>query len=133
MGLKPELLKLMDNAEKNSADCTGLTVNLAINYGGRDEITDVVKSLCEDAKEGRIVPENITKQDIENRLYTVNSPPLDLIIRPGGEFRVSNFLIWQLAYSELWFSDVLWPDFRPKHLDAAIRDFAGRNRRFGGV
>lgn len=133
MGLKPELLKLMDNAEKNSADCTGLTVNLAINYGGRDEITDVVKSLCEDAKEGRIAPENITKQDIENRLYTVNSPPLDLIIRPGGEFRVSNFLIWQLAYSELWFSDVLWPDFRPKHLDAAIRDFAGRNRRFGGV
>ncbi len=131
--LSHDLQTLMEDAERNSAECTGLTVNLAINYGGRDEITNAVKELCFDIKSGKKSPEEITCNDIDSRLYTAGSPPLDLVIRPGGEYRISNFLIWQLAYAEFWFSDVLWPDFRPKHLDAAIRSFGGRNRRFGGL
>lgn len=131
--LSGELQKLMSDAEENSKDCTGLTVNLAINYGGRDEIVHAAGEIAKQVKNGGLSPEDITADTVENNLYTAGDPPVDLVIRPGGEYRVSNFLIWQLAYSELWFSNVLWPNFKPKHLDEAIESFARRNRRFGGV
>ena len=131
--LSGELQKLMSDAEENSKDCTGLTVNLAINYGGRDEIVHAAREIAKQGKNGGLSPEDITADTVENNLYTAGDPPVDLVIRPGGEYRVSNFLIWQLAYSELWFSNVLWPNFKPKHLDEAIESFARRNRRFGGV
>lgn len=131
--LSDELQQLMKNAEKNSKDCTGLTVNLAINYGGRDEIVHAVKKIAADVKDGKLAPEDITVDTVEQNLYTAGDPPVDLLIRPGGEYRISNFLIWQITYSEYWFSNVLWPDFKPKHLNEAIESFAGRNRRFGSV
>lgn len=131
--LSDELQQLMKNAEENSKDCTGLTVNLAINYGGRDEIVHAVKKIAADVKDGKLAPEDITADTVEQNLYTAGDPPVDLLIRPGGEYRISNFLIWQITYSEYWFSEVLWPDFKPKHLNEAIESFAGRKRRFGGV
>ena len=131
--LSDKLQSLMADAEKNSENCTGLTVNLAINYGGRDEIVRAVRKISEEVKKGSLGPEDITADTVENSLDTAGDPPVDLVIRPGGEYRVSNFLIWQIAYSELWFSGVLWPNFKPKHLDEAIESFAQRNRRFGGV
>ncbi len=131
--LSDELQQLMKNAEENSKDCTGLTVNLAINYGGRDEIVHAVKKIAADVKDGKLAPEDITVDTVEQNLYTAGDSPLGLIIRPGGEYRISNFLIWQITYSEYWFSNVLWPDFKPKHLNEAIESFAGRNRRFGSV
>ncbi len=131
--LSDELQQLMKNAEENSKDCTGLTVNLAINYGGRDEIVHAVKKIAADVKDGKLAPEDITVDTVEQNLYTAGDPPVDLLIRPGGEYRISNFLIWQITYSEYWFSNVLWPDFKPKHLNEAIESFAGRNRRFGSV
>lgn len=131
--LSDELQQLMKNAEENSKDCTGLTVNLAINYGGRDEIVHAVKKIAADVKDGKLAPEDITVDTVEQNLYTAGNPPVDLLIRPGGEYRISNFLIWQITYSEYWFSNVLWPDFKPKHLNEAIESFAGRNRRFGSV
>lgn len=131
--LSDELQQLMKNAEENSKDCTGLTVNLAINYGGRDEIVHAVKKIAADVKDGKLAPEDITVDTVEQNLYTAGDPPVDLLIRPGGEYRISNFLIWQITYSEYWFSNVLWPDFKPKHLNEAIESFAGRNRSFGSV
>ena len=131
--LSDELQQLMKNAEENSKDCTGLTVNLAINYGGRDEIVHAVKKIAADVKDGKLAPEDITVDTVEQNLYTAGDPPVDLLIRPGGEYRISNFLIWQITYAEYWFSNVLWPDFKPKHLNEAIESFAGRNRRFGSV
>lgn len=131
--LSDELQQLMKNAEENSKDCTGLTVNLAINYGGRDEIVHAVKKIAADVKDGKLAPEDITVDTVEQNLYTAGDPPVDLLIRPGGEYRISNFLIWQITYSEYWFSNVLWPDFKPKHLNEAIESFAGRNRRFGSI
>ena len=131
--LSDELQQLMKNAEENSKDCTGLTVNLAINYGGRDEIVHAVKKIAADVKDGKLAPEDITVDTVEQNLYTAGDPPVDLLIRPGGEYRISNFLIWQITYSEYWFSNVLWPDFKPKHLNEAIESFSGRNRRFGSV
>ena len=119
----------MLKAEKDSADATGLHLNIALNYGGRDEIVHAVKRIVEDG----VAVENITEQAINDRLYTAGQPDPDFIIRPSGEYRLSNYLIWQSAYAEYWFSDILWPDFKPKHLEMAIDDFNRRNRRFGGV
>ncbi|MBO4433764.1 MAG: isoprenyl transferase [Clostridia bacterium] len=127
--LADDLKELMLKAEKDSANATGLHLNIALNYGGRDEIVHAVKSIV---KEG-IAPEDITEQTISDRLYTAGQPDPDFIIRPSGEYRLSNYLIWQAAYSEYWFSDILWPDFTPKDLEKAIDDFSLRNRRFGGV
>ena len=92
-----------------------------------------VKALAKDAAEGLISPENIAIEDIEGKLYTSGQPDPDLIIRPSGEKRLSNFLIWQSAYSEFWHSDALWPDFTEEHFDRALYDYANRNRRFGGI
>lgn len=123
-GMSQELLDLMDEAEAETGSHTGTTVYLAINYGGRQEIVSAVNKLLKDGKT------EITEKDISENIYTV--PECDLIIRPSGEQRLSNFLLWQAAYSEFWYSDVLWPDFKPEDLHSALREFEKRNRRFGG-
>jgi undecaprenyl diphosphate synthase len=112
---------------------TGVVVTFALNYGGRDEITNAIKEIAQDLKNGIITYDNINENLIENYLYTVNIPDPDLIIRPSGEKRISNFLLWQCAYSELWYSNILWPDFSPNNLREAIMDYQNRDRRFGGV
>ena len=127
--LADDIKKLMEHAEEESANATGLHLNMAINYGGRDELVHAVKSII---KEG-IPADKITEDVVSAHLYTAGQPDPDFIIRPSGEYRLSNYLIWQSAYAEYWFSDVLWPDFKPKHLDKALEDFSNRNRRFGGV
>ncbi len=127
--LDPDIIRLMKEAEDASADATGLKLNIAINYGGRDEIVHAVKDIV---KSG-ISADDITEQTISEHLYTAGQPDPDFIIRPSGEYRLSNYLIWQSAYAEYWFSDILWPDFKPKDLERAIDDFNKRNRRFGGV
>lgn len=109
------------------------TASLCINYGGRDEIKNAVRALAHDVQVGRLRPEDITEDTISAHLYTAHMPDPDLIIRPSGEVRTSNFLLWQSAYSEYYFTDVLWPDFSTKDMDAAIDDFNRRSRRFGGV
>lgn len=127
--LADDIKELIKKDEDGSKDATGLKLNIAINYGGRDEITNAVKQIVASG----ISPEDITEQTVSDNLYTANMPDPDFIIRPSGEYRLSNYLIWQSAYAEYWFSDVLWPDFKPKHLEKAIDDFNHRNRRFGGV
>ncbi len=109
------------------------TASLCINYGGRDEIKNAVRAIAEEVKAGKIDPADITEDSISARLYTAHMPDPDLIIRPSGEIRTSNFLLWQSAYSEYYFTDVLWPDFSIADMDKAIADFNGRSRRFGAV
>ena len=111
--LAEDIKALIEKNEKGSENATGLTLNIAINYGGRDEITNAVKKITQKG----ISPEEITEQLISDNLYTNYCPDPDFIIRPSGEYRLSNFLIWQSAYAEYWFSDILWPDFKPKHLE----------------
>lgn len=124
----------MVEIEKTSQDNTGLTLNLAVNYGGRSELTSAARQLALDAAAGKIRPEEITEQMLADRLYTKGEPDVDLIIRPSGEYRLSNFLIWQSAYAEYVFMDeILWPDFKPADLDRALEEYQCRNRRFGGV
>ena len=132
-GLSPELQRLMAAAEEKSTHYDGCQMNLCINYGGRDEIKNAVRAIAQQVKNGEIQPEDITEETIGAHLYTAHMPDPDLIIRPSGEVRTSNFLLWQSAYSEYYFTDVLWPDFKTSDLDAAIDNFNSRNRRFGGV
>ena len=127
--LDEDIRILIKDAEDASADATGLHLNIALNYGGRDEIIHAVKEIVAEG----ISPDEITEQTISDRLYTKGQPDPDFIIRPSGEYRLSNYLIWQSAYAEYWFSDVLWPDFKPRHLEEAIDEFNRRNRRFGGI
>ena len=131
--LAPDLRVLMEETEEGSASNTGMTVNIALNYGGRDEIVHAVRTLAQQVREGTLNPEEIDEAEISHHLYTAGQPDPDLIIRPSGEFRTSNFLLWQSAYAELLFMDVLWPDFTPQHLDQALEEYARRNRRFGGI
>ena len=124
----------MADIRETSRDNTGLTLNLAVNYGGRSELTMAAAKLASDAVKGLIRPEEITQQALADRLYTQGEPDVDLVIRPSGEYRLSNFLIWQCAYAEYVFMDeILWPDFRPADLDRALEEFQHRSRRFGGV
>lgn len=127
--LPDDIKELMQKAEDDSRDFTGMHLNIAVNYGGRDEITTAVKKIIEKGTKA----EDVTDELISANLYTAGQPDPDFIIRPSGEYRLSNYLIWQSAYAEFWFSDVLWPDFKPKHLEEALDSFKGRNRRFGGV
>ncbi|MBQ2675996.1 MAG: isoprenyl transferase [Clostridia bacterium] len=129
--LPKDIVELIHEAEENSKDATGTVVNLAINYGGRDELVYAVKKIAQEYKNGDISIEDITEKAISDRIYTADQPDPDLIIRPSGEFRLSNFMIWQSAYSEFWFSNVLWPDFKPSDLDQAIIAYQQRDRRFG--
>lgn len=127
-----DLRQLIDNAEHDSENATGLWVNIALNYGGRNEIVHAVQSIAEQCKSGRIEPSDITESVISDNLYTAGMPDPDLFIRPGGEYRISNYLIWQSAYAEMYFTDVLWPDFNSKVIDEAIKSYSQRDRRFGG-
>lgn len=111
----------------------GLTLNIAMNYGGQHEIVHGVKMAMEMAQNGTLQPNELTPEKFGKMLYFDDCDAVDLIIRPSGELRLSNFLLWQSAYAEFWFSDILWPDFKPHHLDQAILEFQKRNRRFGGV
>ena len=131
--LAPDILELIDKAEKDSQDATGLQVNIALNYGGRDELVHAVRDVSRDVLEGRLDIDNIDEQTVADRLYTADMPDPDLVIRPSGEYRFSNYLIWQTAYAEFWFTDVLWPDFSKKDLDEAIASFSKRDRRFGNA
>ncbi len=128
-----EINELINHAEETSKTATGLTVNMALNYGGRSEIVQAVKSLSREVAEGKLSADDITEETVSARLYTAGQPDPEFIIRPSGELRLSNFLIWQAAYSEFWYSDVLWPDFSKADLDRAIEDYNKRNRRFGGI
>ncbi len=128
-GMPSDIVDLMEQAEYDSKDATGLRVYMAINYGGRDEIVHAVRDII---REG-ISPENITEETIGSQIYTKDYPDTELNSRPSGEYRLSNFLIWQAAYSEFWYSNVLWPDFTTENLEEAIDDYCKRNRRFGGV
>lgn len=124
-----ELLDIQSSTVNN----TGFIAGVALNYGGRDEITRAARILARRVADGEITPESITETSVEELLYTAEMPPLDFIIRPSGEQRLSNFLIWQAAYAEFVFLDVLWPDFTKKHLELAIDEYNNRDRRFGGV
>ena len=118
--------------EEATKDNSGFLINVALNYGSRDEITRAVRGIAEDVRSGKISAADITEEFISSRLDTGGEPDPDLIIRPSGEFRLSNFLMWQGAYSELWFDKILWPDFKKEDLLRAIHDYQNRNRRFGG-
>ena len=131
--LPKDIRQLMAQAEFDSKDATGLTVNMAVNYGGREEILHAVKEIGQEIQNGKLTPEGLTEADISSRIYTGGQDEPDFIIRPSGEYRLSNFLVWQSAYAELWFSDVLWPDFSTKDLDKAIDAYNKRDRRFGGI
>ncbi len=130
--LSPDLQQLCRNAETRSADYD-VQVNFCLNYGGRDEIIHAVKRCLADAAAGTLQPEALTEETFSHYLYSDGVPDPELIIRPSGEERISNFLLWQSAYSEYVFMDVLWPDFAPEHLDWAIEEYHRRNRRFGGT
>lgn len=114
-------------------DNIGISLNIAFNYGGRDEILRAVNLVLEEVKKGNINEDSISEDIFEKYLYTYNIPDPDLIIRPSGEQRISNFLLWQCAYSEFWYSNVCWPDFKEEHLHKAIYDYQHRDRRYGGV
>ncbi len=130
--LSPDLQQLCRNAETRSADYD-VQVNFCLNYGGRDEIIHAVKRCLADAAAGTLQPEALTEETFSHYLYSDGVPDPELIIRPSGEERISNFLLWQSAYSEYVFMDVLWPDFTPEYLDRAIEEYHRRNRRFGGT
>ncbi len=123
----------LEEIQQDSADNTGFTVGIALNYGGRAELVMAARQLAELAESSQLAPADITEELIDSCLYTQNMPPLDLVIRPSGEQRLSNFMIWQAAYAEFVFMDVLWPDFNKTHLEYAISTFAGRSRRYGGL
>jgi undecaprenyl diphosphate synthase len=129
--LSDELVSEIEALEEHTKGCDGLTFNLAISYGGRHELMRAVKKIAAGVAAGEVRVSDIDELMISANLDTAGQPDPDLIIRPGGEFRLSNFLTWQSAYSELWFTDVLWPDFTTGHILAAISDFQKRNRRYG--
>ena len=133
MAVTSSLERFQFSVEKKSADKTNININLAVNYGGRDEIVHSVRAIAERVKAGQLSPEDIDETMISDGLFTAGQPDPDLIIRPSGEYRLSNYLLWQSAYAELYIDDVLWPDYTPADLDRAIEEYGRRNRRFGGV
>ena len=131
--LSPPLQKLCADAQERSSAYADVQVNFCLNYGGRDEIVQAARRFAQDVAEGKRVPEELNEALLSDYLYSAGVPDPELIIRPSGELRTSNFLLWQSAYSEYVFMDVLWPDFGPRELDQAIEEYHRRNRRFGGV
>lgn len=129
-----EIKNLIKECEEESKNYTGLRLNVAINYGGRNEIVTAVKKVCQDVMQGKKSIEDIDEKMFADYLYTKGQPDVDLIIRPSGEYRLSNFLIWQSAYAECVFmNNILWPDFNEKSMDKALEEYQKRNRRFGGI
>ncbi len=131
--LSPKLRKLIHQTDELSKQCTGMQVHVCLNYGGRDEILRAARALAQDCLEGRLSPEDIGEKELEGRMYCHDVPPPDLLVRPGGEMRISNFLLWECAYSEFYFTDTLWPDFGREEIYKAIAEFQKRNRRYGGL
>ncbi|MDD2370671.1 MAG: isoprenyl transferase [Firmicutes bacterium] len=133
IGLDKKIISMMEMIETETGNGKDMVFSIAFNYGGRMEITDGVKNIAQLVKNGSLLPEDIDEELISNNLYTKNMPDPDLIIRTSGEFRISNFLIWQGAYSEYYITDTLWPDFNEEELIKAFKVYNTRNRRFGGV
>ena len=131
--LAPDIRELIEESEESTAHKTGMTLNIALNYGGQQEIAAAARALATKVADGELKPEEIDEKLLERALYTEDQPPVDLILRHSGEYRLSNFLIWQSAYAEFVFMDVLWPDFKEEDLDRAFEEYARRDRRFGGV
>jgi undecaprenyl diphosphate synthase len=127
------VLEEMNRTLEETKENDGLTLVLALNYGSRTEITDAVREIARKARDNELSPEEIDEQTISDHLYTAGMPDPDLLIRTAGEMRVSNYLLWQISYAELFVSDVLWPDFGVDDLHGAIRAFSQRNRRFGAL
>ncbi len=132
-GLPRSVLNEVDQMIAVTSGCTGLTLNLALNYGARSEITDAVQAIATEVQAGRLRPQDISEQTISDSLYTAGLPDPDLLVRTAGELRVSNYLLWQISYAEIHVTDVYWPDFQIEDLHAAIRDYASRGRRYGGI
>lgn len=131
--LSEEIQEQIKRTEAFTAKNDGIVMNIALNYGGREEITNAARRVAEMVKKGELNIEDITDSVIEDGLYTASQPDVDLLIRTSGEQRLSNFMLWQVSYAEMWFTDKLWPDFKPEDLRRAILDFQNRGRRFGGV
>ena len=129
--LPPELQKLAEKTDEISSRYEGFQANICLNYGGRDEIVNAARRYAQDLAEGKAA--ELTEASFSDYMYSAGIPDPDLLIRPGGEQRISNFLLWQCAYAEFYFTDVLWPDFTPEELDKAIAEFHRRDRRYGGV
>ena len=132
-GFNHKIQERIAKAERLTSANSGLTLNIAANYGGRWDVVNGVKQLAEQVKRGVLQPENITEDRLNSQLCLSDLPPVDLVIRTGGEYRISNFLIWQVAYAEFYFSPVLWPDFDEQEFQSALDAFSARERRFGGV
>jgi undecaprenyl diphosphate synthase len=132
-GLPESARREIDKTIELSAGNRGVCLCLAVNYGGRGEILDAVRSIASDAASGTLDPESLDEESISNRLYTAGMPDPDLLIRTAGEMRISNYLLWQISYAELWVTEKCWPEFEEADLHQAIRDFAARDRRFGGL
>jgi undecaprenyl diphosphate synthase len=137
MGYRQDLpehtLKAVEEAVRRTADNTGLVLNFALNYGSRKEMLEAVRQIGEDVLSGRLLPPQIDESHMEKSLLTSGLPDPDLLIRTSGEIRLSNFMLWQLAYSEMWFTDVYWPEFTEEHFYGAIREYQRRARRYGGL
>ena len=132
-GLPVAVLDELDRTTAVTKSCTGLTLCLALNYSSRTEITDAMRSIADDVQAGRLEPAAIQETTISERLYTAGLPDPDLLVRTAGELRVSNYLLWQISYAEIHVTDVYWPDFGIEDLHRALRDYASRDRRFGGI
>ena len=131
--LAPDLQQLIREATDITKDKTGLVLNIAVNYGGRDDIVQAVRQIAQEVADGKADPAQIDEAMLSRYLYTGGQPDPDMILRPSGEFRLSNFMVWQAAYAEFVYMDVLWPDFTEEDMEQALRMFAGRQRRFGGI
>jgi undecaprenyl diphosphate synthase len=132
-GMPDDAVREIDQTVRLSAGNTGLCVCLAINYGARAELVDAARRIAADVRAGRLNPADITEETVGDRLYTAGMSDPDLLIRTASEMRVSNFLLWQISYAEIWVTDVFWPDFDEAQLHAAVRSYATRDRRFGGL
>jgi undecaprenyl diphosphate synthase len=131
--LPPDVQEELARGAERTKSNTGMLFNIALNYGARAEITDAVRRLIEDVRQRGVDPATLGDDALSAYLYTAGQPDPDLLIRTSGEMRISNFLLWQIAYAEIWVTDVLWPDFRRKHLLQAVVDFQKRERRYGGI
>ena len=132
-GMSQKVLEKMDYALKATQDNTGIILNIAVNYGSQLEIVEAVRKIAAQAVAGELAVEAIDESVVEANLYTAGLPAPDLLIRPGGDVRISNFLLWQIAYAEIYYTNTYWPDFKPADLVDAIRVFQGRERRYGGL
>ncbi|MGE5484264.1 MAG: isoprenyl transferase [Ignavibacteriales bacterium] len=131
--LSRTVLEVIERTEERTAACRRLVLTVAFNYGARAEIADAARSIARLARDGALDPETVDEQYFASHLYTGDMPDPDLVIRPSGEMRVSNFLLWQCAYAEFWFTPTYWPDFTAEHINRAIADYRSRARRYGGL